>query len=95
MFDKECWTTSEKKEVILRLKAQPNALMRHSGILQIVETVLEDNKSLAFVTEPIRCCLGELLRDPQSLHASLCDLEVRLSLLDLVQAVSFLHAEPA
>lgn len=85
----------DKNEILEKLKSEPSVLsrLRHPGILRIVETVLEDNKTVAFVTEPVSHCLGELLRRPQCIKATLCDLEVRLGLLDLIQAISFLHTE--
>jgi len=99
MFDKRVLdrkrTQAEKDDIVNALKAEVAALtrVRHPGILQIVEPLLEDSKTLAFVTEPISWSLGFLLRNPGLFESAFSDIECRLCLLDLVQALGFLHTE--
>lgn len=99
MFDKRVLdrkrTQAEKDDIVNALKAEVAALtrVRHPGILQIVEPLLEDSKTLAFVTEPISWSLGFLLRNPGLFESAFSDIECRLCLLDLAQALSFLHTE--
>ena len=96
MFDKKALSQNREKQAIVNtLKAEATNLakLRHPNILQVVEPLLEDNKTLAFATEPLQHCLGDLLRNSRLLSEVLCDTEVRLGLLDLIQALSFLHSE--
>ena len=99
MFDKRVLdrkrTQAEKDDIVNALKAEVAALtrVRHPGILQIVEPLLEDGKTLAFVTEPVTWSLGYVLRNPALFESTFSDMECRLCLLDLAQALGFLHTE--
>ena len=80
-------------ELVNRLKAEATKLtkLRHPSVLQVVEPLLEDAKTLAFVTEPVVYSLSDLLQRPSVLPSVLSDTEIRLGLLDLVQGLLFLH----
>lgn len=96
MFDKKIIDRKpDKNDTINRLKQEVSNLvrLRHPSILQVVEPLLEDKNNLAFITEPVQYCLGDLLRKPNILNTVLCDTEARLGLLDLIQAIAFLHTE--
>ncbi|CAG9330875.1 unnamed protein product [Blepharisma stoltei] len=96
MFDKKTIDRKpDKNDTINRLKLEVTNLvrLRHPCILQVVEPLLEDKNTLAFITEPVQYCLGDLLRRPHILSTILCDTEVRLGLLDLIQAIAFIHTE--
>ena len=85
----------DKLESLNRLKLEISALMklRHPNILQVLEPMLEDKTTIAWVTEPLEYCLGDLLRRPHILSTCLGDTETRLGLLDVIQGLSFLHNE--
>ena len=55
--------------------------------------MLEDKTTIAWVTEPLEYCLGDLLRRPHILSTCLGDTESRLGLLDVIQGLSFIHNE--
>lgn len=96
IFDKRALDKkTEKNDILNRLKAEINALikLRHPNVLQILEPMLEDKTTIAWVTEPLEYCLGDLLRRPHILSACLGDTEARLGILDAIQGLSFLHNE--
>lgn len=84
-----------KQEIINRLKTEVQNLirLRHPNLLQILEPMMEDKTTIAWVTEPLEYCLGDLLRRPHILSNCLGDTETRLGILDLIQGLSFLHNE--
>lgn len=86
---------ANKQEVINKLKSEINTLirLRHPNLLQILEPMLEDKTTIAWVTEPLEYCLGDLLRRPHILSNCLGDTETRLGILDVIQGLSFLHIE--
>jgi hypothetical protein len=51
------------------MRQEVNALVRfrHPNLLGIIEPLLEDAKTLAFVTEPVEHCLADLLKRPNML----------------------------
>ena len=85
----------DKDQTINRLKQEITSLikLRHPNILQVLEPMLEDKTTIAWVTEPIEYCLGDLLRRPHILSTCLGDTESRLGLLDIIQGLSFVHSE--
>lgn len=85
----------DKLDTISRLKLEVSSLMklRHPNILQVLEPLLEDKTTIAWITEPLDFCLGDLLRRPHILSSCLGDTETRLGLLDVIQGLSFLHNE--
>ena len=99
MFDKRLIekkkSAAEREDLVQKLKNEVSALarIRHPSILRVVEPLMEDGKTLAFVTEHVESCLGDLVRKPVVLAAEFSDMESRLGLLDLAQALHFLHSE--
>ena len=99
MFDKRLIekkkSAAERDDLVQKLKNEVSALVRirHPCILRVVEPLLEDSKTLAFVTEHVDGCLGDLIRKPVVLASEFSDMESRLGLLDLAQALHFLHSE--
>jgi SCY1-like protein 2 len=97
MFDKKRLDRkrTNRDDIINTLKAEVLALarLRHPCILQVVEPLLEDSKTLAFVTEPIIGSLTDLLKQPSKLQSLFTDLEIRLGLMDIIEALNFLHSE--
>mmetsp|Transcript_8304 Transcript_8304/g.16371 ORF Transcript_8304/g.16371 Transcript_8304/m.16371 type:complete len:797 (+) Transcript_8304:5029-7419(+) len=97
MFDKKRLDRkrTNRDEIVNSLKAEVLALvrLRHPCILQVVEPLLEDSKTLAFVTEPVLGSLTDLLKQPAKLQSLMTDLEVRLGLIDILEALVFLQSE--
>jgi SCY1-like protein 2 len=97
MFDKKRLDRkrTNRDDIINSLKAEVLALvrLRHPCILQVVEPLLEDSKTLAFVTEPVIGSLTDLLKQPAKLQSLFTDLEIRLGLMDIIEALNFLHSE--
>lgn len=97
MFDKKRLDRKRpnREEIVISLKSEVLALvrLRHPCILQVVEPLLEDSKTLAFVTEPVIGSLTDLLKTPGKLQALATDLEIRLGLMDILEALTFLHSE--
>lgn len=96
IFDKRTLDKkTEKLDTINRLKLEISSLLklRHPNILQVLEPMLEDKTTIAWVTEPIDYCLGDLLRRPHILSACLGDTESRLGILDVIQGLAFIHNE--
>lgn len=67
--------------------------LRHPKILKVLEPLTEDAYSLAFVTEKVAHCLGDLLKNPQDLYKIMSDVEVRLGLIDIIEALTFVHRD--
>lgn len=67
--------------------------MRHPGVLKVIEPLMEDNKNLVFVTEKVEYCVGDILSKPTDMSKVLSDIDCRLGVLDLIQALNFIHSE--
>jgi SCY1-like protein 2 len=85
----------KKAETVARMKNEiTNQLkLRHPNILQILEPLMEDANTLTWISEPVKFCVGDLIRRPAILGNTLGDTEIRLGILDVVQGLSFLHNE--
>ena len=96
MFDKKQLKKFKKKDQVVEvIKKEASNLVkyRHPKILSIVETLLEDKSSMGFVTERVVSNLQAYIdaRNIDSLFPS--ELEIKCNLIDLVDALSFLHSD--
>ena len=64
--EKKAFPKSHVEKSIAILKEEPNTLSRlkHPYVLRLLELPIEDNKIIAFATEPIECTLADLFRNP-------------------------------
>ena len=61
-------------------------------MLRLLELPIEDNKIIAFATEPIECTLADLFRNPTRRSEIIpSELELKANLMELCNAVAFLH----
>jgi SCY1-like protein 2 len=84
------YSKDEKEEIINVLKKEANSLIKykHPGILSIVEPLLEDKQTLAFVTEPIQHSIASWVEG-----GSVSKLEIKLMIAELCGVLSFLHED--
>ena len=86
-----------RQEAFTTLKNEPVNLakVRHPSMLQLVEPPLEDDKYLAFVSEPVEfslACLAEANTTKDHLKDKIPSvLEVKVLILELMEALNFLH----
>jgi len=90
-LDKELST--EKEEIYSLLKKEVKSLskLRHPSILHIMEPLEEDAKLMCFGTEPIEGSLKYLIDTPSKRSLILSELEIKTQILELINAVVFLH----
>lgn len=75
----------------IRREATSLAKYRHPSILRIIEPLVEDPKSMAFVTEQVDASLMNLINGSRSLEVYSTELDTKFHLMDLIEAISFLH----
>jgi len=66
------------------------ARIKHPNILTLAQQPLEDNKTLVFITEPIEYSLAFLLDNYKMKNSLPGELESKLIMLELMEAVHFL-----
>ena len=66
--------------------------MRHPNLLSLIEQPIEDNKIIAFVTEPVEFNLASLVFDATKRELIPGDLEIKCIILELLEALNFLHS---
>ena len=96
MFDKKLIKapkTAAGQEVhdIIKRDAASIAKFKHPGILNLLEAPIEDNKTIAFITEPILTNLSSLYTDRSRPDLIPSELEVKCMVLELMECVNFLH----
>ncbi|CAD7965392.1 unnamed protein product [Amoebophrya sp. A25] len=93
LFEKKVLDRNRSKDAILetlRRDAQMLQRLRHPNILHVMEPLVEEKATLAFATKPIKVTLAQLLdRAPSELSS----LEMKCGLLDIAEAVRFLHQD--
>lgn len=67
------------------------ARIKHPNILTLAQQPLEDNKTLVFITEPVEYSLAFLLDNYKMKNSLPGELESKLIMLELMEAVHFLH----
>jgi len=92
LVDKKA-SASVKEEIFDLLKKDANSLakFRHPGLLNLIQTPLEDQKMIVYVTEPVECNLASLFSDPSKKHLIPGDLEIKCIILELLEVLNFLH----
>lgn len=91
-FSKESKHLREEMCEGIRKEAKTLAKLRHPSILHIVEPLKDDQKILFFTTEPVECSLKYLMTNPSKRSLILSELELKNQLLELLEAVNFLHS---
>jgi SCY1-like protein 2 len=96
MFDKKLIKapkTAAGLEVhdIIKRDASSIAKFKHPGILNLLEAPIEDNKTIAFITEPILANLSSLFTDKSRPDLIPSELEAKCMVLELMECVNFLH----
>lgn len=71
--------------------AEELARIKHPNILSLSAQPLEDNKTLVFITERVEYSLAFLLDNYKMKHLLPGELETKLIMLELMEAVHFLH----
>lgn len=67
------------------------ARIKHPNILAMHQQPLEDKKTLVFITEPVEYSLAFLLDNYKMKNSLPGELEAKLIMLELMEAVHFLH----
>ena len=76
---------------IIKRDAVNIAKFKHPGVLNLLEAPIEDNKTIAFITEPILTNLSTLFNDKSRPDLIPSELEVKVMVLELMECVNFLH----
>ena len=84
---------SSKEEflAVMRKEAQTLAKYKHPNILSIVEPLLEDPKSMAFITERVESSLISLINANKISDIYSSELETKFHILDIIDGITFLH----
>ena len=75
----------------LRKEAQSLAKFKQPNCLSIIEPLVEDAKNMAFVTEYVSSSLQNYINNNNVSEIYSTDFEVKMHLLELLQALSFFH----
>jgi SCY1-like protein 2 len=75
---------------IVKRDATNLAKFKHPGVLNLVESPIEDKAQIAFVTEPVTTNLAGLTMRGMELIPS--EVEVKCMVLELMECVNFLHS---
>lgn len=65
--------------------------IKHPNILTLAQQPLEDKKTLVFITEPVEYSLAFLLDNYKMKNSLPGELETKLIMLELMEAIHFLH----
>jgi len=88
LIDKYATATKDAIHETLRRDAGNLQRLRHPKLLHVMEPLIEERTTLAFAVRRVECTLAQLLE--RSRH-ELSDLEMKCGLLDIVEAIQFLH----
>eukprot|EP00913_Durusdinium_trenchii_P030537 g28605.t1 len=64
--------------------------LRHPHILSVIEALVEERSTLAFATKPVVGTVAQLLENNRH---ELSNLEMKCGLLDVAEAMQFLHED--
>ncbi len=86
-------SSSFKDEALTLLKKEPQSLARlkHPNILSLVEPLLEDQRSMGFVTESTKGSLQSLINSNKATDIFPTELDTKFHLMEIAEALSFLH----
>lgn len=95
LFEKkvvEKYAKSSKDNILEVLRKDASSLqkLRHPMILSVVEALVEERSTLAFATKPVVGTVAQLLEHNRH---ELSNLEMKCGLLDVSEALQFLHQE--
>lgn len=90
-FEKINKQVKEEIFVFLRKEAQSLAKFKHPNVLSLVEPILEDNKNMAFIVEDVSNSIAGLFSKNSLNELFPSELETKIHLLEVLQAISFLH----
>ena len=90
-LDKASKSIREDLCVFLRKEPQSLAKFKHPNVLSIVEPLVEDGKNIAFVAEHTASSLQNFINNNMVSDLYSTDFEVKMHLLELLQALSFFH----
>eukprot|EP00428_Durinskia_dybowskii_P047423 CAMPEP_0170345248 /NCGR_PEP_ID=MMETSP0116_2-20130129/73848_1 /TAXON_ID=400756 /ORGANISM="Durinskia baltica, Strain CSIRO CS-38" /LENGTH=642 /DNA_ID=CAMNT_0010598999 /DNA_START=99 /DNA_END=2023 /DNA_ORIENTATION=+ len=88
--EKYAKNTKEQILEVLRKDATSLQRLRHPQILSVIEALSEERSTLAFATKPVVGTVAQLLENNRH---ELSSLEMKCGLLDLAEAVQFLHQD--
>ena len=96
MLEKKFWDRANKSlredlYAFLRKEPQSLAKFKHPHCLSMIEPLVEDNKNMAFVTEYVQSSLQNYIANNNFSEIYSSDFEVKMHLLELLQALSFFH----
>ena len=86
-------SSSIRDDALALIKKEPQSLARfkHPGILSLVDPLLEDQKSMGFVTEATKGSLQTLINNGKVTDVFPTELDTKFHLLDIAETISFLH----
>jgi SCY1-like protein 2 len=87
----EKYGKDEREEILNVLKKEASAIAKykHPAILSLVEQMVEDKTTIAFVTESINSTLASWIEG----STNISKLEIKLMIAELCHVVSFLHED--
>ena len=86
-------SSSLKEEALTLIKKEPQSLakFKHPGILSLVDPLLEDQRSMGFVTEATKGSLQTLINSNKVADIFPTELDTKFHLLEIAETLSFLH----
>lgn len=88
----EKYAKNAKEQIVELLKKDAMSLqrLRHPHILSVIEALVEERSTLAFATKPVVGTVAQLLENNRH---ELSNLEMKCGLLDVAEAMQFLHQD--
>lgn len=88
----EKYPKNNKEQIVELLKKDAMSLqrLRHPHILSVIEALVEERSTLAFATKPVVGTVAQLLENNRH---ELSNLEMKCGLLDVAEAMQFLHED--
>lgn len=96
LFDKKAvakMSASARDEYLAAVKKEPQTLARfkHPNIVGLIDPLLEDQKSMGFVTEAVKGSLLNFINSNKVAEIFPTELDTKFHLLELAETLSFLH----
>lgn len=86
-------SSSVREEALTLIKKEPQSLARfkHPNILSLLDPLLEDPKSMGFVTEATKGSLHSFIQTNRASEIFPTEIDTKFHILELAETLSFLH----
>lgn len=85
-------STREEFLTLVKKEAQTLARFKHPSILSLLDPLLEDQRSMGFVTESVKGSLNTFINSNNVAEIFPTELDTKFHLLELAETINFLHS---